>query len=370
MVAAFKERRDWIVAALNDIPGVNCAMPIDLLATLTALLTFFGIYGLMALSLNLEYGVAGVPNFGQALFVSIGAYTAGWAYTRLLPWLVSQPAIDPCGPEMARALELRGAIMNSLPDIGLFNFAITLVVAAAIGGFIGYLVSFAARRVKEEWYLGLVLLVASEAFRIVVRGYGPLICGFNGLAGIAQPFGWIEDVRLSSALFALFVLIVLALAYFYCERLTCSPFSRALKAMRENDRVALSLGKPVPRLRAQIMFIGSAIAAIAGVLFAVNLGFVNTNDYAVGLTLDIWVMVVLGGIGNNRGALLGALLVTVLNRLTAIVAIALNAGGSEFEFNYVRYILFAIILLLVLRYRRQGLLPERVQTTQAHEVLQ
>ena len=71
-------------------------MSIDLTATTIALLTIFGISALMALSLNLEYGVAGVPNFGQVLFVSIGAYTAGLTYTRLLPVLAGQSVLNPC----------------------------------------------------------------------------------------------------------------------------------------------------------------------------------------------------------------------------------------------------------------------------------
>jgi branched-chain amino acid transport system permease protein len=90
----------------------------------------------------------------------------------------------------------------------------------------------------------------------------------------------------------------------------------------------------------------------------------------VALTLDIWVMIVLGGLGNMRGALLGALLVTILDRVTAVAAIQLNMLGSDIEFNYVRYILFAVILLLMLRYRRQGLLPEPLRTTRAQEVLE
>jgi branched-chain amino acid transport system permease protein len=89
----------------------------------------------------------------------------------------------------------------------------------------------------------------------------------------------------------------------------------------------------------------------------------------VTLTLDVWVMVVLGGVGNNRGVLLGALIVTVLDRLTAITAIQLNSLGLAWEFNYVRYIIFGLILLLMLRFRPQGLLPERAQTTTAHEVV-
>ena len=103
-------------------------------------------------------------------------------------------------------------------------------------------------------------------------------------------------------------------------------------------------------------------------LFALNTGFVNTNDFVVNLTLDVWVMVVLGGIGNNRGALLGALLIAIMDRLAQIGAIILNMGGSEIEFNYVRFIAFGLILLWMLRYRPGGLLPESRLTTDAHDV--
>ena len=88
------------------------------------------------------------------------------------------------------------------------------------------------------------------------------------------------------------------------------------------------------------MFIGSAIAAISGVLFVINLGFASANDYVMILTLDVWVMVVLGGIGNNWGALLGALIVTILDRVTAIAAIQLDVIDINLEFTFVRFILF------------------------------
>jgi branched-chain amino acid transport system permease protein len=81
-------------------------------------------------------------------------------------------------------------------------------------------------------------------------------------------------------------------------------------------------------------------------------------------------MVVLGGIGNNWGALLGALIVTILDRLTAIAAIQLDAIDVNLEFTFVRFILFGIIILVMLRFRPQGLLPEKPSTTKAHEVLQ
>jgi branched-chain amino acid transport system permease protein len=344
-------------------------MNIDLMATAIALITFFGISALMALSLNLEYGLAGIPNFGKALFISLGAYTAGWTYTRLLPRLAGQEALDPCGATLGQALQMRSEIMRQLPAIGLANFAITLLVAALVGGLIGYLASYPALRLKEEWYLALVLLVGSEIVRIVVRGYEPLICAHNGVAGLSQPFVWLRNPPLSAALFAALVLGLVAIVYVYCERLVRSPYGRLLKAVREDDRVAQGLGKSVARIRAQVMFIGSAVAAVAGVLFAVNLGFASTNDYVVALTLDVWVMVVLGGLGNNRGALLGAFLITVLDRVTAVAAIQMDALGSQFEFNYLRFILFGIVLLLLLRFRSQGLLPEPAQTTGAHTAL-
>ncbi|MCB0188756.1 MAG: branched-chain amino acid ABC transporter permease, partial [Caldilineaceae bacterium] len=313
-------------------------------------------------------GLAGIPNYGLALFVSLGAYTAGMTYTRVLPLLAGREAIYPCGSGLGQALQVRSEIMRTLPVAGWSNFLLTLLIGAFVGGIIGYLFSYPALRLKEEWYLALVLLVGSEIVRIIVRGYEPIICAHNGLSGLAQPFRFLGNAQLANSSFAGLVLLIAGLAYWYCERLVRSPYGRLLKAIREDEVVATSLGKSVPRIRGQVMFIGSALAAIAGVLFVVNLGFASANDYAVGLTLDVWVMVVLGGLGNNRGALLGALLITILDRVTAIAAIQLNMLGYDWEFNYVRYILFGLILLAMLRYRPQGILPEPTRTTDAHQL--
>ena len=208
--------------------------------------------------------------------------------------------------------------------------------------------------------------VSGEIARIVVRGYDPIICAHNGVAGVAQPFAFIGG-RPASIAFMLLVLTLTFLVYGYSERLIRSPYGRLLKAIREDERTAKSLGKDAAKIRAQVMAIGSVIAAISGVLFALNIGFVNTNDYVVTLTLDVWVMIVLGGIGNNRGALLGALIITILDRVTAIVALQMNMLGSQLEFNYLRFILFGVILLLMLRFSPGGILPESPQTTNAHE---
>lgn len=342
---------------------------IDIGATAIAVLTLFGIYSLMAISLNLEYGVAGLPNFGKALFISIGAYTAGVTYTRLLPLLAGYEIIHPCGPSMGGALQLRSEIMASQPIAGFINLALTFVIAAAIAGAVGFAVSYVTLRLKEEWFLALVLLVGGETARIVVRGADDFICSHNGISAVAQPFYFIDDTRLSALLFMLLTLALALLAYLYSQRLNHSPFGRMLKGLRENEEVTRGLGKNISLARAQIMLIGSVIAAIGGALFALNTGFVNTNDYVVNLTLDVWVMVVLGGIGNNRGALLGALLIAIMDRFTQIGAIALNMGGSEIEFNYVRFIFFGVILLWMLRYRPAGLLPESRLTTDAHLVV-
>jgi branched-chain amino acid transport system permease protein len=343
-------------------------MNIDILATLISLLTFFGISAIIALSLNIEYGVGGIPNFGKALFVSVGAYTAGVTYTRVLPLLAGRESLDPCGAtNMAAALGLRSEIIKTMPAVALGNFALTLLLAAVIGGVIGLVASYPALRLKEEWFLGLVLLVGAETVRIFVRGWEPIICAHNGLSGISQPFAWLPTAQVRSLAFAGLVLLLAALAYWYSERLVRSPYGRLLKALRENSAVAAGLGKEMTRVRGQVMVIGSAMAAVGGVLFVTNLGFASANDYGIALTLDIWVMIVLGGLGNMRGALLGALIVTLLDRFTSIAAIQSNMLGIDIEFNYVRYILFGMILLLMLRFRPQGLWPEPRRTTHANK---
>lgn len=344
-------------------------MNIDVTATSIAILTYFGIFALMAMSLNLEYGVAGIPNFGKALFVSIGAYTTGVTYTRLLPILAGHSPLNPCGATLGQALQLRSDIMQMQPFAGFMNLAVTISIACIIGGTVGYLISYATLRLKEEWFLALVLLVGSEILRIVVRGYTPVICASNGISAVAQPFSFIGDAQVAAIAFMILVLVFVLLVYLYLERLIRSPFGRLLKAIRENEMVARSLGKRAARVRAQVMFIGSVIAAIAGVLFAVNIGFVSTNDYIVGLTLDVWVMIVLGGMGNMRGALLGAFLVTLLDRVTAIIAVQMSMSNINLEFNYIRFILFGVILLLMLRFRPQGILPESRKTTEAHDFM-
>jgi len=301
--------------------------------------------------------------------VSIGAYVTGVTYTRLLPLLAGAEVIHPCGNSLGPALQLRSEIMATQPLAGFLNLTLTLVIAALIGGLLGFAVSYVTLRLKQEWYLALVLLVGGEIVRIVVRGADDLICSHNGISGIAGPFYYLDDARTSAVLFMLLVLTLAVIAYRYSERLVRSPFGRMLKGLRENEEVTRSLGKRISLARAQIMLIGSVIAAVAGVLFALNTGFVNTNDYVVTLTLDVWVMVVLGGLGNHRGALLGAALIAMLDRFTQVAAIQLNMSGFPIEFNYVRFILFGVILLLMLRFRPQGLLPESPLTTHAHTVL-
>jgi branched-chain amino acid transport system permease protein len=287
-----------------------------------------------------------------------------------MPLLAGREALEPCGAtNMAGALALRTEIVKTLPLVGLGNFALTLLLAAIVGGIVGLIASYPALRLKEEWFLGLVLLVGAETVRIFVRGWDPIICAHNGLSGISQPFGFLPTAQLRQLAFASFVLVLLALAYWYSQRLVRSPYGRLLKALRENNAVATGLGKDMVRVRGQVMVIGSALAAMAGVLFVANIGFASANDYGVALTLDIWVMIVLGGLGNMRGALLGALLVTLLDRLTSIAAIQFNMLGLDIEFNYVRYILFGVILLLMLRFRPQGLWPESQRTTDANKVV-
>ena len=259
--------------------------------------------------------------------------------------------------------------MQTEPIIGLVNFFVTLLIAGMIGGAVGYASSYIILRLDQEWFLALVLLVGGEIVRVVVRSVDPIVCSSNGVSGIAQPFAFIDDPRVASVAFALFTLALAGIVFVYCERLTHSPFGRLLKAMRENERITQAMGKNTARARAKVMFIGSSIAAIAGVLFAANIGFVSANDYVVTLTLDVWVMATLGGLGNNKGVALGALIITVLDRATAISAIQMNMSGVDLEFNYMRFILFGLILLLTLRFRPQGLIPESAPTTEAHIIL-
>ena len=134
---------------------------------------------------------------------------------------------------------------------------------------------------------------------------------------------------------------------------------------------AESLGKDVARTRKQIMVIGSVMAGLAGALYVYYIGVASTDDFIPAVTFSVWVMMILGGYANNRGLLVGTLIITMLDSGSRISGILFQSVVPGFNANliiYGRYMFEAVILLLLLAFRQKGILPETRVKTKAYDL--
>lgn len=345
----------------------------NLTPLIVSFLVFYGLYFILSLSLNLEYGYAGQPNFGKVFFYSVGAYTAGAVSAHVLRWvsfgpmgeaLGLQPVMDICS---AAAAVVRERLAAEHPGLMAAIFIGSLLLAAVIGAAAGYLLSYPALRVREV-YLAMVLLIVAEISRSYVRANSAIACGAHGLVGIPNPLLWVGDPGLRGYLYAAVVLAIAGLMYAIAERLANSPFGRVLKAVRDDELAAQVLGKRVAQVKGQVMAIGSAMAAVAGVLYAFHVQFVGAEDFIPVITFHALAMVILGGAANNKGVALGALILTAVDRMSRTSFLALFGIQPAFDVNYLRYVIIGALLVVLIMFRPQGLVPERPVQTPAVEV--
>lgn len=336
---------------------------VDIISAAISTLTFFGIYLILSISLNLEYGYAGQPNFGVVAFYAAGAYVAGnIANLMLLPF---GSGLDPFMPE-AVSIKLQAAAQN--PFLSILFFITALLSSALIVGAFGYLASYPALRVKED-FLAIVLLAFGEILRVIVRNYYPIAGGTVGLGGIPNPFAWIGQTQLIRLSYMITVLGLAGGVYFFAEKISNSPYGRMLKSIRDDDLASSFFGKKVPWVRGQIMFIGSMLAGIAGALYAMYSGYVQADDFLPFKTFEIWVMVMVGGLANNKGVVCGALLMTFAEKILGIVSVELSLLKLPLDPSYFRYVIYGIIMLVILLYRPSGIIREAPLKTPAWKVI-
>jgi len=290
------------------------------IAYLTAIATLVGVRALVTLGLNVQWGLTGLVNLGVVAFFAVGAYTSALLSVTGAPLAAAWPA------------------------------AIALAALAGAG------LAMVALRLRED-YLAIVTLGFAEVLRLFLLNEAWLTRGANGVTAIPRPlharFAGYYDL-----FYLALVLAVVGLVYLALERLRRSPFGRVLRAIREDETVAAVAGKPVFRFKVQAFALGAGVAGLAGTLFAHYLAYVEPNMFLPQESLFVWLALILGGSGNNRGALLGsAVLLGLLE-------------GSRFLKDVIPFLtgvrlaaaqqIFVGIVLVVLMIRRpEGLLPER-----------
>jgi branched-chain amino acid transport system permease protein len=294
-------------------------------AYLTSIAVTAGIYALMALGVNLTWGLAGMINLGLAGFFAVGAYTtalltkAGWP----IPLGVAAAA----------------------------------VTAAATGA----LVALVTARLRSD-YLAIVTLGFSESVRIAAANEIWLTNGSDGIAGIPGPWRGAVPPQVFEQRFLLIVLVVLAVTFVLLQRLSRSPFGRVLRAVRDDEDVAAVAGKHVLVFKVQAFALGAAVLGIAGALYAHDTSYVAPDIFAPLLTLNIILALVAGGLGNNAGAVLGAALIVALLEGTRFIAPLLWFLAPAQE-AAMRELLISVLLLAMLRVLPGGVVAERAGET-------
>lgn len=336
---------------------------VDFTVLLPFLATTFGIFLILALSFSLEYGFAGQPNLGKVFFYSIGAYVTGTLTTRVLWVLAGSPSDVPFLEDAGGVIRFATARANPPAIVGLF--LLSLFASAVAGAAFGYLASYPALRLRGD-FLAIVLIAVGEVGRVLALNYEPLAGGVFGLSGIPNPFSWLPP-RAVDALYALLVLGFAFGAFVFVVRLSTSPFGRLLKSVRDDELASSVFGKDAPKAKATVLAIGGGMAAVAGALYTFYVQNVYANDFIPLITFTAVTMVIVGGVGNHRGAVAGAALLTLLDfvtRPTFLALLEINWRPS-FDLNYVRYLSLGVLIIVILMFRPHGLIPERPVETAA-----
>jgi len=292
---------------------------LDPLVFILDALVFVGVFMLLALSLNLEFGYTGLGNFGKVAFFMVGAYIYAIA------------------------------IQFGLP------FYLSLVLCALVASILGALVSLPALRLRED-YLAITTIAFGEIVRIIFKAEQSIAGGVWGIS-IPSIFRDLNlSIRMSVVANLLLVYFVVIVVFIVLQLLTNSPYGRVLRAIREDDEAVSVLGKNVIYYKVQVFMIGSAVAGLSGGLYAQYLRFIEPNMFLPLVTFFVWIMLILGGSGNNKGALVGALLVEFISRGSRILK---DYVALPVDAHNVQYIMFGVLIILIIMYRPDGLVREK-----------
>lgn len=300
---------------------------------LLTVLIWVGIYGLMALGLNIQWGQTGLFNIGVIGFVAVGGYTSA---TLTIP-----PSAEYFG------------------GFGM-PFPVGLVGGMLAAGFVGFLIAIPVLRLRED-YLAIATIGFQEIIRLLYLNEEWYAGGPRGLR-VEAPLNdvWSEVLPWLNFnwLWVAILLVLLGGFYVVLERLNQSPFGRVLKSIREDEDVSLAAGKHVFGYKMRSFVFGCMIMGAAGSVQAHYVGYINPDFFWPLITFYVWIALLLGGSGNNRGAILGAGILMLFLEGTNFLKGYVTFLGST-QVDAVRYAVVGLLLIALMQYRPEGVLGER-----------
>jgi ABC-type branched-subunit amino acid transport system permease subunit len=312
-------------------------------AYIVSILTEGAIFGIMALGLNVIWGWSGDFDLAYYGYVALGAYMT---------------LVLTIGPATAPAQYILG-LQLPYPVAVLMAVITAMAVALVVG-------SIALRHLRGI-YFSIVTLGAVYVVYVLAGQYVPLFDGYNGLSGLFDPMGdWFGLDYLSYQYFFMGLsLAMFALVLLLMWRISGSRFGMALRTLREDERAAAAFGRDIYRLKLKGYVLGAALAGFAGALFAAYLSAFNPSAWSpVGEVIALYAAVLVGGRGNIWGVVVGVLIMGVLVQestrfLPQLPGLGdLNTAHPQILLA-MRGAIIGLVLVLFLRFRPQGLLPER-----------
>jgi len=299
-------------------------------------LVFALTYAIVVLGLNLQWGYTGLFNVGVAGFVAVGAYTSAILTT----------------PDAADRL-------------GGFGWPVAAGWLAAMGvsGLAGLAVGALALRLRSD-YLAIATFGIAVTIQLVATNAQALTGGTFGVQFIPKPMqGWLGTGLAWNLAYLALVLVLLGAVYWALETLVRSPWGRVLRAIREDEDAAASLGKRAFVFRLQSFVIGSMLMGLGGAVYAHFVGYIAPEDFLPILTFQMWAMLIVGGAGNNRGAILGALLVWGFWAAGGAALRGFIPQGEQARAAALQVVLIGLLIALMLVWRPRGVLGEEVRVS-------
>jgi len=280
-------------------------------------LSLVAVYGILAVSLNLVLGYTGILSVAHAAFMGIGAY--------------------------ATALLLTGWG---------FNFFVTLPVGLAVAGVVGAALAASTLRLRGDYYI-----IGSFGFQVIIYNvflnWIDLTKGPFGIRNIPKPAAF--GVAFGDpARYAALTLVFLAAVVWVARRVGESPYGKVLRAIREDEAGAASIGKNVRRYKISIFVVSSMLASLGGALYAGLISYVDPFAFTVHESIFLQALVIVGGAGNVYGSVVGAAVLITIPEMLRFFDVPTTVASP------IREILYGALMILFLRFRPKGLLPERV----------
>jgi branched-chain amino acid transport system permease protein len=273
------------------------------------------IYCIVGISLNLIAGYTGLISIAHAAFYGIGAYTAA-------------------------LLSLRFGT----------SFLLTIPAAIIVAAAIGFLIGFPSLRIRDDFFV-----IATFGFQVIIfsimNNWMELTQGPLGLPGIPQPtlLGYKFSSHLDFLLLSLFFAVVV---YLVSRRLVNAPFGNVLRAIREDEIFAQSLGKNVNRYKVLIFSVGAGLVAIGGALYAYYITFIDPTSFTVPESIFMLSIVIVGGAGRLSGSIIGAILLVSIPELLRFIGMPSSIAAN------MRQVLYGGLLVVFMMFRPKGIWGE------------